>query len=129
MADEEERFEERERFELSEASLAALKKELRAIHEDSYGTSVDSITVHLLEDVVIVFLDGLHLQRSEEFMIDRGGADAVLNVRTAFQSAIEPTFKAAVERIIGRKVVSFASTMKLDPPYSVEIFRLQPEKP
>ena len=38
--------------------------------------------------------------------------------------AIETTFRAAVERATGRRVVSFASVIKLDPNYSVEIFRL-----
>jgi len=114
------------KFQLDEDVVDALKGELKTIHDNSYGASSESISVHMVEDVLIVFLDGLHLQRSEEFMIDKGHDDAVLNVRAAFQRAIEPTFRAAVERATGREVVSFASTTNLDPPYSVEIFRLAP---
>jgi uncharacterized protein YbcI len=113
-------------FELHQDVLDALKNELRAIHEASYGVGADSVSVHMLDDLLVVFLDGLHLQRSEEFMIDKGHDEAVLNVRSAYQRAIEPTFRAAVERIIGREVISFVSTTKLDPTYAVEIFRLAP---
>ena len=50
--------------------------------------------------------------------------DGVIEVRGRYQQAIETTFRAAVERITGRRVTSFASVTKLEPNYVVEIFRL-----
>jgi Na+-translocating membrane potential-generating system (MpsC) len=75
-----------------------------------------------------VFLDDLKLQRSEEYLISAGEGRAVTDVRNHYQQAIEITFRAAVERATGRRVISFASVTKLDPHYAVEIFRLGPAK-
>jgi hypothetical protein len=46
-----------------------------------------------------------------------------------YQQAIETTFRAAVERATGRRVVSFASITKLSPHYVVEVFRLAEQRP
>ena len=102
-------------------SLAA---ELLQIHEDSYGATARVVRVHLLADTVVCFLDDLQLMPSEKFLIETGRAQMVLDVRTQFQQAIETTFRAAVERATGRRVISFVSATKLEPNYSVEIFRL-----
>ena len=66
-----------------------LARELLAVHEDSYGKSAESVRVHLLDDDVVVFLDGLELQRNEEFLIDKGRGDLVLAPRSGFQQLIE----------------------------------------
>lgn len=108
---------------VAEASIA---QELLRIHEESYGASAARAQALLGEDSVVVFLDDLELQRSEEFLIGAGQAQAVIDVRGRYQQAIETTFRAAVERATGRRVISFVSATKLDPNYVVEIFRLAP---
>lgn len=100
--------------------------ELLEIHKEAYGHGAGKVSVNFVGDSVVVFLDELELQRSEEFLIENGKAELVLQTRSAFQGRIEATFRAAVERATGRKVVSFASTTKLDPNYCVEVFRLAP---
>jgi uncharacterized protein YbcI len=80
----------------------------------------------VLGDDVVCFMGGLEFLPSEEFLIDNGQADMVLSVRTKFQQAIEASFKAAVERATGRRVIAFASHTVLDPSFAVEIFRLEP---
>jgi uncharacterized protein YbcI len=104
----------------------ALGQELLHIHEDSYGKGAAKATVHQVDDTVLVFLDGLELQRAEEFLVDSGHEETVIQTRSQFQQAIETTFSAAVERATGRRVTSFASVTKLDPNYACEIFRLAP---
>ena len=106
-----------------------LGEELLRIHEDSYGKGAAAVRVHTVDDVLLVFLDGLELQRSEECLVDAGQEDTVINTRAQFQEAIEPTFSAAVERATGRRVISFASITKLDPNYLCEVFRLAPQTP
>jgi uncharacterized protein YbcI len=109
----------------SEQQIAEqLGGELLRIHEEAYGRSAGAVSVKLVDDCVVVFLDELELQRSEEFLIDHGQAETVLHTRGMFQEAIEATFRAAVERATGRRVTSFASLTKLDPNYCVEVFRL-----
>jgi uncharacterized protein YbcI len=106
----------------------AIATELIGILEDSYGTGAGAARAHVHDDSVVVFFDDLKLQRSEEFLISAGEGRAVTDVRTHYQQAIETTFRAAVERATGRRVISFASITKLDPHYAVEIFRLGPAK-
>jgi uncharacterized protein YbcI len=106
-----------------------LGRELLRIHEDSYGKGASEVKVLADEDAIVVFMDGLELQRSEEFLIEKDQADTVIQTRGMYQQAIESTFTAAVERVTGRRVVSFASVTKLDPNYIVEIFRLGERSP
>jgi uncharacterized protein YbcI len=100
---------------------------LLAIHRDSYGRDAEKAHAYVLEDTVIVLLDGLELLPNEEFLISQGQEEVVATVRTQFQQAIGPTFRAAVERATGRRVIGFASHVQVeDPRFMVEIFRLEP---
>ena len=109
------------------AVAQAVCRDILAIHRDSYGRGAENATAHVLDDTVIVILEGLELLPNEEFMIDKGQADAVRELREHFQQAIASTFRAAVERATGRRVIGFASHAQLEEPrFAVEIFRLEP---
>jgi uncharacterized protein YbcI len=108
-------------------AVEELRTELLRIHEESYGASARRIQVHILEDAVVCFLDELELMPNEKFLIESGRSQGVIELRNQYQQAIETTFRAAVERATGRRVVSFVSATKLAPNYAVEIFRLAPE--
>jgi uncharacterized protein YbcI len=102
-------------------------RDLLAIHRDSYGRTVEKASAYVLDDTVIVLLDGLELLPNEEFLISQGQEEVVTNVRTQFQQAIGPTFRAAVERATGRRVIGFASHVQVEEPrFMTEIFRLEP---
>ena len=103
-----------------------LAEELLRIHEESYGKGAAEARVHVLDDLVIVMLDDIEMLPNEQFLIDSGEAQGVIEVRSRYQNAIATTFSAAVERGTGRRVVSFASVTKLNPNYVVELFRLAP---
>lgn len=98
--------------------------EILDVHENSYGTSAGSVSVHLMDGLVVVLLDDIDFSLAERTLIDGGHKETVLRMRGAFQQAIEPTFKAIVERGTGSRVASFISTTSLSPPYSVELFRM-----
>jgi len=103
-------------------------RDILAIHLESYGRGAERAHAHILDDTVIVILDGLQLMPNEEFLIDNGREDAVVSVREQFQNAIGSTFTAAVERSTGRRVIAFTSHIQLEEPrFSIEIFRLQPD--
>ena len=105
-----------------------LAEELRRIHIESYGKGAGTARVHYLEDTVITLLDDLELLPNEEFLIGAGKGDAVIEVRSRYQQAIETTFRAAVERATGRRVISFVSATQLAPNWAIEIFRLAPRR-
>ena len=102
-------------------------RDLLAIHLGAYGRAAASAQAHLLGDTVIVLLDGLELFPNEEFLISQGHEEVVATVRIQYQKAIEPTFRAAVERATGRRVIGFASHVQVEEPrFMAEIFRLEP---
>jgi uncharacterized protein YbcI len=101
-----------------------LGAELLRLHRESYGEGASSSRVYIHDDIVFCLLDEIELLQVEQFMVERGEAEAVLEIRGRYQAAIEGTFRAAVERATGRRVISFASVSKLDPHYVLEIFRL-----
>jgi uncharacterized protein YbcI len=111
------------RVDLAQVELE-LGEELMRLHMESYGAGAGEARVHVLDDMVVCLLDDLELQPNEAFLIDAGHGQAVVDVRSRYQQAIETTFRAAVERATGRRVVSFASITKLNPNYVVELFRL-----
>ncbi len=64
---------------------------------------------------------------NEEFLVRNGEQDAVADLRHQYQKAIEPTFRAAVERATGRRVIGFASHVALEQPmFALEVFGLEP---
>jgi uncharacterized protein YbcI len=103
-------------------------EELLALHRAAYGKGAGKVRVHILDDLVILILDELELMPNEEFLIGEGEGEAVIQVRSRYQQAIEGPFRAAVERGTGRRVISFASNTKLDPNYAIELFRLGPKE-
>jgi Na+-translocating membrane potential-generating system (MpsC) len=104
-------------------------REILAIHRASYCERAGRGVAHLVHDTVVVMHEGddIALLPGEELLIDCGQGETVCRVRDTFQETIEPTFKAAVERATGRRVVGFGSCTRLDEPrFSMEVFRLEP---
>lgn len=114
-----------ERAELRQAREQIARDVVR-IHEESYGVATDHVDVHITDEVVLVIVDS-DLTVSERTLLEAGKNDIVRAVRRSFQEAIAPTFAAVVERATGRRVRSFLSEMSVDPVYSIEFFRLEPE--
>jgi uncharacterized protein YbcI len=105
----------------------AIATELMRIHEESYGRTAERATSHLIDDTLVVIMDGLELLPNERFLVESGYVEVVAHVRSQYQKAIEPTFRAAVERATGRRVRAFSSHVQLgDDPFIAEIFRLEP---
>ena len=101
-------------------------RDLMEIHRSSYGRSAARAEAHLFDDTVIVLLDGLQMLPNETFLIDNGHAEVVDRVRSQYQKAIEPTFRAAVERATGRRVIGFSSHVCMEKPrFMTEVFRLE----
>jgi len=100
-------------------------REITNILEESYGRGAESAQAIITDGWVIVLLDGLELLPNEQFLVDRGNGDAVAHVRSQYQMAIQGTFRAAIERATGRRVIGFASTTSVaEPRFMAEIFKL-----
>jgi uncharacterized protein YbcI len=111
----------------SRAELERLvSDEIAAIHRESYGEAVDSIRTHILDDVVVCVLDISLLPHERTLLEHDRGIDSIRVIRKEFQESIAATFSATVEHMTGRRVIGFLSDTHIDPPFSVEFFRLAP---
>ena len=101
-----------------------IKREIVRVHADSYGTEAGKVAVHLNEDSVFVVIDELELSTLEHSLLEAGYPEAIRALREEYETTIEPTFRALVERATGREVIGFLSAVSTSPPYAVAIFRL-----
>src|SRR4051794_39152903 len=93
-----------------------IAREILRIYEESYGNSAARAEALVADNWVFVVLDGFELLPNEQFLLEKGEHDTVMQVRTQYQQAIKSSFSAAVERATGRRVVGFASTTSLEEP-------------
>jgi uncharacterized protein YbcI len=103
-----------------------IAREILQIHEESYGKGAGKAHALVGDGFVVVVLDQLELLPNEQFLVENGEGDTVVQVRGRYQQAIESTFSAAIERATGRTVVGFASSTNIDEPrFVAEIFKLE----
>jgi uncharacterized protein YbcI len=103
-----------------------VSREILRIHEESYGKGASAAHSYLGNGYVVVVLDDPELLPNEKFLVENGKHDTVVHVRTQYQHAIQASFRAAVERATGRKVIGFASMTNFDDhPFVAEIFKLE----
>ena len=101
--------------------------EIAGIHRESYGEHVLSVQTHINGDFVVCVLDITLLPHERTLLDNDCGEDSIREIRRQYQEAIAPTFAAAVEHMTGRRVIGFLSETHIDPPFSVEFFRLAPQ--
>jgi uncharacterized protein YbcI len=77
--------------------------------------------------IFCVMKDGL--TTVEETLLDSGDHDLVRQVRLRFQDQMRDTFRDAVERISGGKVIAYTSQIVFDPNLIFEICVLEDEQP
>lgn len=106
------------------AVLAGISNGMVRLFRDYFGRGPTAAKSYALDDVVVVVLrDGL--STAEKTLFQRGRADAVREVRTAFQDTVADEFKRVVEELTGRRVVAFMNQSHVNPDLAVEIFFLE----
>jgi uncharacterized protein YbcI len=103
-----------------------ISREILRIHEESYGKGASAAHTYVGSGYVVVVLDDPELLPNERFLLENGDRDTVAQVRTQYQHAIQASFRAAVERATGRRVIGFASTTSFDDHrFVAELFKLE----
>lgn len=112
---------------LSTDSGLLIANEITRLHRLHYGRGAATARTVMGRDHVVVFLDDIYTT-VERTLIDAGQFEAVRQTRHAFQHIMRDSFSAAVERVLGRKVVAFMSEVHANPDVSAEIFVLERER-
>jgi uncharacterized protein YbcI len=100
-------------------AMVGMKKQL-------YGRGPTAAKAWILDDYVFVAMEG-GLTRNEETLLDDDKEDMVRSYRLSFQETVGPKVMAAVEELVGRKVLTYHSQIVFHPPRTFEIFVLEPE--
>lgn len=105
---------------------ADLANAMVTVMKDLYGRGPSGAKAWLLDDYVLIVLEG-GLLRHEETLLAAGREDLVRSHRLAFEEAIKDTTVATVERITGRRVSAYHSQIVFHPTRAFEIFVLEPD--
>jgi uncharacterized protein YbcI len=108
--------------------LTQITRAMVTIYKDHFGRGpVHARTHYAGGNVVICVLEGT-LTPVERSLANLGEQHRLQDLRQLFQSATEPTFRAVVEEITGRRVVSFMSGNDVRNDVASEIFVLEPTR-
>jgi uncharacterized protein YbcI len=100
-------------------AMVGLKKQL-------YGKGPTKAKTYINDNIVFCVLEG-GLTRNEETLLAAGEADLVRHYRLRFQEAVAATGTETIERLTGRKVLTYHSQIVFDPDRAFEIFVLDRE--
>jgi len=104
----------------------AISNAIVRLHREYYGRGATSARTIIQRDYAVCFLNDIYTP-VERTLIEAGDHDQVLQTRNAFQRAMTEKFTAAVEEVMGRKVVAFLSQVHFDPDLAAEVFVLEPD--
>ena len=104
----------------------AISNAIVRLHREFYGRGATSARTIIQRDYAVCFLNDIYTP-VERTLIEAGDYEQVLQTRFAFQRAMREKFSAAVEDVMGRKVIAFLSQVHFDPDLAAEIFVLEPD--
>src|SRR3954447_23733450 len=104
---------------------AALANAMVGLKKQYYGRGPTAAKAWILDDYVFVAMEG-GLTRNEETLLADGKEDVVRSYRLSFQETMSEVTIAAVEELVGRKVLTYHSQIVFDPTRAFEIFVLEP---
>ena len=109
-----------------DALLLAVTEAMVTLHERyHHRVPVTAKTLLLGGDLLACVLGGVYTD-VEKTMIELQRTTIVQETRSAFQTAMQHKFIAAVERLSGREVLAFISNHHVGPDMEVEVFMLEP---
>src|ERR1700730_6426191 len=111
-----------------DAVPAAVTEAMVAFHERYHHRApVTAKTLLLGGELLVCVLGGVYTD-VEKTMIELQRTPVVYETRSAFQNAMEYRFVAAIERLSGRKVLTFMSDHHVGPDIEIEVFMLTPQE-
>lgn len=109
---------------ITSGMLAGVTRELVRLYASHYGKGPTKARSYQNDDSISCLMQDT-LTPAEITLKERGKGDAVVQMRHAFQSAMEEEFGSIVERETSRRVVGFMSQVTLEPDAAIEVFLLE----
>ena len=110
------------------AALVAVSNAMVALHKEQFGRGPTNARANFAgPDTLVCVLQDVLLP-AERKMVEMGSQERVRESRVAFQAATQTEFIAAVELIVYRKVIAFASGIDPDANVAFETFYFEPRE-
>jgi uncharacterized protein YbcI len=101
--------------------LSRISTEMVRTMKQYYGKGPVSAKSYLVDDLLFVVMrEGI--TQAEQTMLDAGRAGTVRNFRQEFENEMAEVLTRMVERVTGRRVVTYQSQVLFDPNLTIEIF-------
>jgi uncharacterized protein YbcI len=105
----------------------AISREMVGLMKDYLGRGPTRARTYVRDNVIVVVLQDT-MTKAERKLVQDGKPDAVRDVRRVFQETLRHETSEAVERLTGRKVISFLSDHDVQTDMAAEIFLLEPSE-
>lgn len=102
---------------------AAVTSALVGIHTEYLGRGPKTASTFHHGNVLVTLMHDV-LNRAEKTLTEGSRGESVNQIRHMFQETMEQDFRVAVERLSGRKVLTFISGNNSDPDVAAELFIL-----
>jgi uncharacterized protein YbcI len=105
---------------------AALANAMVGMKKKHYGRGPTAAKAWILDDYVFVAMEG-GLTTNEQTLVADGKHELVRAYRLSFEETVRGIATAAVEELLGRRVLDYHSQIVFNPPRTFEIFVLEPQ--
>jgi len=109
------------------AMLASVSNALVTLHKEQFGRGPTRARTYFAGADTLVCVLEQALLPAERVMVQKGDQQRVRESRGALQAATKDQFVAAIEAIVAREVVAFASAVDPDEGVVWEIYNFQPD--
>jgi uncharacterized protein YbcI len=110
-----------------ETTTREISRAMVRIYREQFGRGPETVSTRFSGPDLVVSILGKSLTPVEKSMLKMGEDQRLRDVRSIFQHATEPAFRAEVERITGRRVIGFMSDIDVHNDISCEVFTLEPQ--
>lgn len=101
--------------------LSRISNEMVRVMKQYFGRGPTSAKSYMLDDLLVVVMrDGM--TTAERTMLEFGRSDVVRQFRQEFENEMADRLTGAVEKLTGRKVVTYQSQVMFEPNTVVELF-------
>jgi uncharacterized protein YbcI len=104
-------------------TLAEVTNTIVQLHRAHYGKGPTRSKSYLLDDVLVCVMRDV-FTALERTLIDAGKQDQVRRNRLALRDAVQDSFTAAVERVLRRPVLGFATQVLVEEETVIDVFPL-----
>jgi uncharacterized protein YbcI len=104
-------------------SLSEISNTAVALHRQHFGRGPGSAKSYLTEDLLVCVLTGVFTV-FERDLIAIGSGDQVTATRALHHAAVEAEYRARMEPVVGREVVTFLSAVDIEEDLAVNVFML-----